>query len=40
MDRLRERLIVARNAVTTLEELALLPQPNRTEPDAAIQRFE
>jgi hypothetical protein len=40
MDRLRERLIVARNAVTTLEELALLPQWSRTERDAAIQRFE
>ena len=40
MDRLRERLTVARRAVQTFSELALLPRPTTTERDAAIQRFE
>lgn len=40
MDRLRQRLSVAGQAVETLRELALLPRPSRTERDAAIQRFE
>ena len=40
MDRLRQRLSLATQAVETLRELALLPRPSRIERDAAIQRFE
>ena len=37
---MRQRLTVARRALGTLRELALLPAPTTTERDAAIQRFE
>ena len=40
MDRVRERLIVARQALGTLRELELDGSPPRMERDAAIQRFE
>jgi nucleotidyltransferase substrate binding protein (TIGR01987 family) len=40
VDRLKERLTVARRALGTLQELLLLAQPSRVERDAAIQRFE
>lgn len=40
MERLKERLAVARRALSTLQELLLLAQPSRVERDAAIQRFE
>ncbi len=40
MERLRERLISARRAVTTLQEVACLASPTTIERDAAIQRFE
>lgn len=40
MERLKERLAVARHALSTLQELLLLAQPSRVERDAAIQRFE
>jgi len=40
VDRLRQRLSLAAQAVETLRELALLPRPSRIERDAAIQRFE
>lgn len=40
MDRLTQRLEVARQALGTLNELAQLETPTRIERDAAIQRFE
>lgn len=40
MDRLNERLGVARQALATLAEVARLAQPTAIERDAAIQRFE
>lgn len=40
MDRLTQRLDVARQALGTLNELAPLETPTRIERDAAIQRFE
>ena len=40
MERLKERLAVARRALSTLQELLLLEHPSRVERDAAIQRFE
>ncbi len=40
MDRARERLSIAAHALSSLRELALLPQPTAVERDAAIQRFE
>jgi len=40
MDRLTERLDVARRALSTLEELPLDGVPTKVERDAAIQRFE
>lgn len=40
MERLKERLAVARRALGTLEEVLAIPRPSRIERDAAIQRFE
>ena len=40
MERLKERLAVARRALSTLQELLGLEVPSRVERDAAIQRFE
>jgi nucleotidyltransferase substrate binding protein (TIGR01987 family) len=40
MDRLRQRLSVASQAVATLRELAVRSAPSKIERDAAIQRFE
>lgn len=40
MERLRERIAVARRALGTLEELLARPSPSTVERDAAIQRFE
>ena len=40
MERLKERLAIARRALSTLQELVLLEHPSRVERDAAIQRFE
>ncbi len=40
VERLKERLAIARHALASLEELVALPQPSRVERDAAIQRFE
>lgn len=40
MERLRERLAIARRALTTLDELLARPYPSPVERDAAIQRFE
>lgn len=40
MERLKERLGVARRALSSLKELVEIPQPSRVERDAAIQRFE
>jgi nucleotidyltransferase substrate binding protein (TIGR01987 family) len=40
MERLRERVRIARTALGTLDELADLPAPTKVERDAAIQRFE
>lgn len=40
MDRLLERLAMARKALDTLQELASIAQPTPVERDAAIQRFE
>lgn len=40
MERLKERLDIARRALTSLKELAILEQPSQIERDAAIQRFE
>jgi nucleotidyltransferase substrate binding protein (TIGR01987 family) len=40
VERLKERLAVARRALSTLQELLLLEHPSPVERDAAIQRFE
>ena len=40
MDRLAQRIQVARRALATLRELTLLAAPTAVERDAAIQRFE
>ncbi len=40
MERLTERLVVARRALSTLQELLGLAALSRVERDAAIQRFE
>lgn len=40
MERLKERLAIARRALSTLQELLYLEAPSRVERDAAIQRFE
>ena len=40
MERLKERLAMARRALSTLQELVRLEHPSRVERDAAIQRFE
>ncbi|MBI3801837.1 MAG: nucleotidyltransferase substrate binding protein [Deltaproteobacteria bacterium] len=40
MERLKERLALARRALSSLQELLLLAHPSRVERDAAIQRFE
>ena len=40
MERLKERLAVARRALGTLQELLVLAYPSQVERDAAIQRFE
>ena len=40
MERLNERLVIARRALSTLQELLGLEAPSRVERDAAIQRFE
>lgn len=40
MERLKERLSLARLALTTLRELVDLEEPSKVERDAAIQRFE
>jgi len=39
MERLTERLAIARRALGTLQELVRLAPPSRVERDAAIQRF-
>jgi len=40
LERLRERLSLARKALGTLEELVEVENPSQVERDAAIQRFE
>ena len=40
MERLKERLTIARRALSTLLELLYLEAPSHVERDAAIQRFE
>ncbi len=40
MERLKERLAIARRALSTLQELVRLEHPSPVERDAAIQRFE
>ena len=40
MERLTQRIQMARRALATLQELALLAAPTTVERDAAIQRFE
>ena len=40
MERLKERLAVARRALETLQEIVAVEHPSRIERDAAIQRFE
>lgn len=40
MERLNERLVIARRALTSFQELLGLEQPSQVERDAAIQRFE
>lgn len=40
MERLNERLVIARRALASFQELLGLEQPSRVERDAAIQRFE
>lgn len=40
MERVLERLAIAKQALSTLRELALLSEPTAVERDAAIQRFE
>jgi len=40
VERMKERLAVARRALGTLQEIVALEHPSRIERDAAIQRFE
>ena len=40
MERLRQRLAIARQALQTLEEVIHIPNPTLIERDATIQRFE
>jgi nucleotidyltransferase substrate binding protein (TIGR01987 family) len=40
VERLNERLVVARRALGTLQEVLAVESPSRVERDAAIQRFE
>lgn len=40
MDRLSQRIQIARRALATLQELTLINSPTLVERDAAIQRFE
>ena len=40
MERLKERLAVARHVLGTLQEIVAVEHPSRVERDAAIQRFE
>lgn len=40
MERLKERLVTARRALGSLEELLAINDPSRVERDASIQRFE
>jgi len=40
VERLKERLAVARKALGTLQELLVIEHPTKVERDAAIQRFE
>jgi nucleotidyltransferase substrate binding protein (TIGR01987 family) len=40
VERLKERLAVARRALGTLQEILAVEHPSRVERDAAIQRFE
>jgi nucleotidyltransferase substrate binding protein (TIGR01987 family) len=40
VERLEQRLTIARQALATLEELSELESPTKVERDAAIQRFE
>lgn len=40
MERLKERLTLARKALRSLEELLIIESPSKVERDAAIQRFE
>jgi nucleotidyltransferase substrate binding protein (TIGR01987 family) len=40
VERLKERLAVARRTLATLEEVLAIPRPSRIERDVAIQRFE
>jgi nucleotidyltransferase substrate binding protein (TIGR01987 family) len=40
VERLIERLVIARRALSTLQEVVRLEHPSRIERDAAIQRFE
>lgn len=40
MERLNQRLLTARHALSTLEELSGINKPSPIERDAAIQRFE
>ena len=40
MERLKERLTLARNALKSFEELVVIGSPSKVERDATIQRFE
>jgi nucleotidyltransferase substrate binding protein (TIGR01987 family) len=40
MERLKQRIETADNALTTLEQVLLIDQPSSIERDASIQRFE
>lgn len=40
MERLQERLMAAKKALSSLSELVVIEHPNNVERDAAIQRFE
>lgn len=40
MERLRQRIVIARKALSTLEEVLEIHAPSKIERDAAIQRFE
>jgi len=40
VERLKERVVVARRALETLQEILAVAHPSRVERDAAIQRFE